>query len=193
MDEMQNTIASTFTAFASQRMAKSLENIARCVEQLSEEQMRCRGGEHENSVVNLLLHLEGNIRQWILSGVAGQPDERDRDAEFAPDAHTSGADALAMLSATIGEARALIEGIPPARLFERLSGHLAGVSALEGVPLIGMLEPSAIQHLAASQGETVLVATAHVFSHLEYHTGQIVLLTKQMMGHDLDLSTPRRR
>ncbi len=192
MDPTQNTIAVTYTAFASQRMAKSLVNIASCVARLSDEQMHHRGGQHENSVVNLLVHLQGNIRQWILSGVAGQQDHRDRDAEFALDLRMSGADALAALRVTITQARAIIEGVSPARLMQTLSAPLAGVQALEGVAPVH-LQFSATEPSGAVQSETVLVAIAHIFSHLEYHTGQIVLLTKQMLGRDLDLSTPSRR
>ena len=190
---MQSTTASTFTAFASQRIAKSLELITSCVSQLSEDQMHFRGGEHENSVINLLVHLEGNIREWILSGVAAQPSVRNRDAEFALDIHISGADAIAALNVTITEARAVIEGVSPTRLMETLSGPLAGVQAIEGVPPVHLVQLLAMQPFDATQSETVLVTIAHIFSHLEYHTGQIVLLTKQKLGRDLDLTTPRRR
>lgn len=191
--ETQRLITSTFESFASERMAKSLEHITRCVEQLSDEQMRSRGGDHENSLLNLLAHLEGNIRQWILSGVAKQQHDRDRDAEFALDVQTRPSDALAALSVTIRDAREIIEGLSPARLMETLSGSLAGVQAIEGVAPLHLQHMPASQRLRAEQSETVLVTIAHTFSHLEYHTGQIVLLTKQMVAHDLDLTTPRRR
>ncbi len=193
MDEIQSTIASTFTAFASQRIAKSLVIISSCISQLSEDQMHFRGGEHENSVINLLVHLEGNIRQWILSGMAEQPDVRDRDAEFALDIQICGADAIAALNATVTKARTVIEGVSPTRLMETLSGPLTGVQAIEGVPPVHLLPSSAIEPIDATQSETVLVTIAHIFSHLEYHAGQIVLLTKQRVGRDLDLTTPRKR
>ena len=191
---MHNRVAQTFTAFAEQRMAKSLKHIAYCVAQLSEEQMHFRAGEHENSVVNLLVHLQGNIRQWILSGIAEQPDARDRDAEFALDLSIGGADALAALQSTITNARAVIRGVSPARLMAPLFGEdFIGVQAIDGVAPVHLHEPSAAQPSSAAQCETVLVGIAHVFSHLEYHAGQIVLLTKQLVGRDLDLTTPRKQ
>ena len=194
MDKVQNGVAQTFTAFAEQRLAKSLEHIAWCVAQLSEEQMHFRAGEHENSVVNLLVHLQGNIRQWILSGVAEQTDARDRDAEFALDLRISGADALAALQSTIADARAVIRDVSPARLMAPLFGDdFVGVQAIEGVGPIYLHEPSAAQPSSSALCETVLVSIAHVFSHLEYHSGQIILLTKQLVGRDLDLTTPRKR
>ena len=136
----------------------------------------------------------GNIRQWILSGVAEQTNARDRDAEFALDLSISGADALAALQSTIADARAVIRGVSPARLMAPLSGdEFLGVQAIEGVAPVHLHEPSAAQLSGAAQCETVLVGIAHVFSHLEYHSGQIVLLTKHLVGRDLDLTTPRKR
>ncbi len=173
-------------------MAKSLVNITRCVAQLSEEQMRFRRGPHENSVANLLVHLEGNIRQWILSGIAEQPSDRDRDAEFALDLTIGGADALAALRVTIDEARAVIEGSSASRLMETLSGDFVGVQAIEGVAPVHLRKQVASQPFGKAQSETVLVAIAHIFSHLEYHSGQIILITKQLVGHDLDFTTPRK-
>jgi uncharacterized damage-inducible protein DinB len=152
-------------------MGKSLGEIERCIAQLSEEQMKARGGDHENSVVNLLLHLEGNIRQWILHGVGEQPDVRTRDAEFALDVQTTGANALAKLRAAIAEARMVIEAVTPERLLETIDP-----------------QPTSMHRHVA-----VLDAIARAFGHLEHHTGQIILLTKQMVGRDLDLSLPRKR
>src|SRR5688572_1464565 len=54
-----------------------------------------RPNEQSNSVGNLLLHLAGNVRQWIVSGLGGAPDTRDRDAEFAA---TSGENSAALLA-----------------------------------------------------------------------------------------------
>ena len=77
-----NPIAETFLAFSVKRMQLSESDINRCIEKLTEEQLFHRGAEHENSIANLLLHLEGNLRQWVLHGIGNQPDVRTRDAEF---------------------------------------------------------------------------------------------------------------
>jgi hypothetical protein len=50
---------------------------------LNAEQIWARGSENENAVGNLVLHLCGNVRQWIIAGVGGSPDVRKRDEEFA--------------------------------------------------------------------------------------------------------------
>lgn len=164
--------AENFLDFSAKKMALCQEEIGKCAERLNEEQMKHRGGEHENSVVNLLLHLEGNIRQWILHGIADQPDVRQRDDEFALDVvFVSGTDALRRLNGTIEEARAVILEVPHARLGE-------------------VIDP---QPTGTWRHATVLEAIYKVVTHLDHHTGQIVLLTKQLVGADLDLSMPRKR
>lgn len=167
----EQAIAAKFVEYSSTRMAKSAGEIARCAEQLTEEQMRQRGGEHENSVINLLLHLEGNIRQWMLHGVAGLPDVRQRDEEFALDMALAGAEALARFQSAVAEARTAIEAVTVARLLE-------------------VIDP---QPTGTYRNPTVLEAIYKCVGHLEHHTGQIILLTKQMARRDLDLSMPRKR
>ena len=79
---MPDQISEIFLSASVKRMQLSEDDINRCLDKLSEEQMWCRGGDHENSIANLLLHLEGNLRQWFLHGIDGQPDVRVRDEEF---------------------------------------------------------------------------------------------------------------
>lgn len=167
----ENVISADFLSFSAKKMQDLHGTISTCLGKLNEEQIWQRGGPHENSVGNLLLHLDGNIRQWILHGVDNQPDVRRRDDEFtlAPSVHSSAA--LANLTATINEARQVIANLPPARLTE-------------------IIDP---QPTGTWRHTTILVAIYKVVSHLEYHVGQIVLLTKQLYGTDLDLSMPRKR
>src|SRR5438876_11140845 len=60
-----------------------LPKIGAAIGRLAEADLWWRPNEASNSIGNLMLHLAGNIRQWIVSGVGGAPDERDRAAEFA--------------------------------------------------------------------------------------------------------------
>ena len=81
---MDQTVATHFIAYSRRRLAKEyLPKIQRCVQELSEEDIWWRAHETDNSIGNLLLHLSGNIRQWIISGVGGMPDTRNRAGEFA--------------------------------------------------------------------------------------------------------------
>ena len=67
-----NEVAQAFiTEARSHLLADYLPKIERCLERLSDEQVWWHANEHSNSVGNLLLHLEGNARQWIVSGVGG--------------------------------------------------------------------------------------------------------------------------
>jgi len=127
--------------------------IRRCLDELPADALWRRSDEHSNSVGNLLLHLAGNVRQWIVSSVGGAPDARRRSEEFAA---CDGADAevlFAALRATLADADAVIASLTPAQLLERRT--------IQGREV------------------TVLDAVYHVVEHFALHTGQIILLTKR--------------
>lgn len=144
-------------------------NMKVCLGKLTDEQIWMRGGAHENAVGNLVLHLCGNIRQWVMHGVGGKDDVRVRDAEFSADGGQTGAALAEMFLATLAEAREVIASLPAERLIERTS------------PQQGRPEAS------------VLEAIYQVVAHAHEHTGQVILLTKQMVATDLDLTLPRPR
>lgn len=111
-----------------------------------------RPNESSNSAGNLVLHLAGNVRQWVVSGIGGHPDVRQRNAEFA--------------------AR---EGMQAAGLLEHLEGTLAEVDRV-----LASLSPDALGEPRRIQGRdtTVFTALYHVVEHFSTHTGQIVYLAK---------------
>ena len=78
-------VGELFLTFSRERLQLLASRIADCLGRLSDEQIWQRGSEVENSVANLVLHLCGNVRQWIISGVGGQADIRQRDEEFSRD------------------------------------------------------------------------------------------------------------
>jgi len=166
-----DAVAASFLAFSAKRMKLSQDEVSRCLDKLNEEQIWHRGGDYENSIGNLLLHLEGNIRQWILHGVDNQPDVRQRDEEFSltPSIHSTVA--RAGFNGTLEEAADVIAMLNPERL-------------------LAIVDP---QPNGTWRHCTILEAIFKVVSHLEMHTGQIILLTKQLLATDLDLSMPRKR
>jgi hypothetical protein len=166
-----NPVADNFLAFAAKRMKLSQDEVSRCLDRLSEKQIWHRGGDYENSIGNLLLHLEGNMRQWILHGIDNQPDVRERDTEFSltPSIHSTVA--RAGFNATLEEAAAVITALDPERL-------------------LTIVDP---QPTGTWRHCPILEAIFKVVSHVEMHTGQIILLTKQLLATDLDLSMPRQR
>src|ERR1700691_4279386 len=83
VSEMPDTIANLFLEFSNDRLQLFTSRIVDCIGRLSNEQIWARGSENESSIGNLVLHLCGNVQQWIVSGVGGESDVRDRDSEFA--------------------------------------------------------------------------------------------------------------
>ena len=166
-----DAVAKAFVEFAIKRMELSERNLLRCVQKLSEEQLWARGGEWENSVANLLLHLEGNVRQWILHGIGGQPDVRERDTEFSLSASIPKAELVARFEATLAEARTLIAALTSERLLE----------------VIDPQPGSTWRHVK------IVEAVMQVSGHLQEHLGQVVMRTKQLVQGDLDLTMPRKR
>jgi uncharacterized damage-inducible protein DinB len=128
--------------------------IRLAVELLSTEQLWWHPNEASNSVGNLLLHLAGNVRQWIVSGVGGAADTRRRAAEFAARDGSHAHELLAALDATLDEVDAVLATLTPAVLMERR--HIQGRDLV------------------------VLDAVFHVVEHFSYHVGQIVLVTKML-------------
>lgn len=155
-----NDIAHAFIAQARRHLSDEyLPKIERCLERLNDEQVWRRAGDNSNSIGNLLLHLEGNVRQWVVSGIGGAKDTRQRDGEFA-----------ARESAT-SEA-----------LIERLRATL-----LEADAALARIDPDALAEHRIIQGKqvSILEAVFHAVEHFSGHTGQIILLTKMLTGDDL--------
>jgi len=126
--------------------------IRLAVEALSDEAVWWRANEQSNSVGNLLLHLNGNVRQWMLGGVGRQPDTRRRAAEFAARTGPAASVLLADLDRTLDEVDRVLAGLTDASL----------------------LEPRTIQ----GRNLSVLAAIFHVVEHFSQHLGQIILMAK---------------
>ena len=136
-----------------------LPKIERCLEKLTDEQIWWRANEESNSIGNLILHLCGNARQWIVSGVGSQPDARVRDAEFAQRDVIGRDELLNLLRSTLADVESVLRNLDPSTLLERrkIQGH--DVDLLEAI--------------------------FHVTEHFSMHTGQIIMLTKMITGSDL--------
>lgn len=129
------------------------------IEALTQEQVWWRPNVASNSIGNLLLHLNGNVRQWLVSSFNRHPDRRDRPAEFAAKAGAAPAELLATLGATLDEARTV----------------LARLTAQD------LLAPMEIQGYHV----TGLVAVYQVVEHFGLHYGQIVYIAKALQAKDL--------
>jgi uncharacterized damage-inducible protein DinB len=129
-----------------------LPKIKQCVASLPDEEIWRRANQSSNSIGNLLLHLAGNVRQWIVGGVGEEDVERDRAGEFAARGGASSADLIANLERAVAEADSVLAKLSADDLGRRC--------------------------LIQDRDKTVLEAIYHVVEHFAMHTGQIVLLTK---------------
>lgn len=136
-----------------------LPKIRRCIEEIQDEDVWWRPGSRSNSIGNLILHLDGNVRQWVVSGIGGEPDVRERQQEFAADGGLGRRDLLALLERTLLDVDGVLERFDAERLLERrmIQGH--DVSVLE--------------------------ALYHAVEHFGMHTGQIIYITKLRTSRDL--------
>jgi uncharacterized damage-inducible protein DinB len=164
---MHEDIATLFLGFSNRKLTLMNENLVSCLDRLTERQVWAKDGDHENSIANLILHLVGNMRQWILHGIRGDADIRTRDDEFETANTMTKAELLALFANIAAECRDTIATLPHERLTETIHPQDRTVSVLEAI--------------------------AQVTGHVQQHLGQIILLTKQLTAADLDLTMPRRR
>jgi len=166
-----NAIADAFLDYSSSRLLALQKVIGACCDKLSDEQMLHREGDFDNSVANLLLHLAGNMRQWVMHGIAEHPDVRTRDAEFSLTPDETPAEARRIFDTTIVEAAEILAAVDPARLLE-------------------VIDP---QPNGTWRNPTILQAIYKVVGHVDHHAGQIITATKRLTASDLNLSMPRAR
>jgi len=136
-----------------------LPKIRRSLERLSQEDLWWRPNSASNSMGNLILHLAGNARQWVVAGIGGAPDIRERQAEFDRDGGMTADDLLGHLEESLRDVDAVLADLPEESLGEE----------------------RVIQGLSV----TVLRALYHVVEHFSMHTGQILYLAKLRSGMDL--------
>jgi uncharacterized damage-inducible protein DinB len=132
--------------------------IHKCLDLISEEQLWYRNNENVNSVGNLILHLCGNITQYICSGILREKDERVRDKEFVPNQALSISQVLSILDHTLENIDQKLDKITPEML-------------LTNYEVQGFSE----------NGTSILV---HVTEHFSYHVGQITYLIKMLNNVD---------
>jgi uncharacterized damage-inducible protein DinB len=153
------TLDRHFIDYSCDKLKQLSSRIEDCLGKLTYEQVWTRSGDHDNSIGNLVLHLCGNVGQWIGTGIGGRPDTRDRDAEFAALGGHQASELGATLRGAIADAIAILLTLDAASL----------------------LETREIQNYRV----TVLEAVYHVVEHFAEHTGQILFATKLLTGQDL--------
>lgn len=133
--------------------------IEECLALLTDDQVWWRPNDSSNSIGNLILHLCGNSRQWIISGLGNTPDSRLRDEEFAQRVVIPRSELLSHLRQTLVEVESVLNTLNPDTLLEKRKIQGNDVDVLEAI--------------------------FHVTEHFSMHTGQIILLTKLIRSKDL--------
>ena len=159
MPQYINSVPEEFKEQSIIRMDEYLVKIEKCLDDLEDKDIWLRPNEASNSIGNQILHLCGNITQYIIAGFGFEKDLRDRDREF----HVRG-------------------GMSKSELFGRLFGVVQRAKKV-----IGDLEPDTLQKIRSVQGFNLsgIGIVIHVVEHFSYHTGQIVFWTKLMKNLDL--------
>jgi uncharacterized damage-inducible protein DinB len=146
-----------------------LPRIERAVEGVPTEHVWWRANPQSNSIGNLILHLNGNVRQWIISGLGGEKDMRTRQREFEAQTCADVSELLRELRTTVEGADRVLANVDPSTLLQR-----RGIQSYD---------------------VTVMQAIYAVVEHFSMHTGQIILLAKTFKGdlgfYDLSDGEPR--
>jgi hypothetical protein len=149
-------LAAAVGAAAARELESALERIKHCLGQLTDAQVWRRSQPGLNSIGNLILHLCGNLRQWIIAGVGGAPDVRNRPAEFAEQRLVPKEEMMRSLEAVVEEAKRILTGVDARQLTE--------VRRIQGFDLTG---------------------TAAIFDsvpHFRGHTQEIIHMTRSQLG-----------
>jgi hypothetical protein len=150
------TVGRAYIEVARRHMADRVGRIKHCVDQLDDSQVWWRPDESMNSIANILLHLCGNLRQWIISGVGNVPDVRDRPGEFSERALIPKFALIARLDAVIAEADTTLAALDEAQL----------------------LVPRRVQGF----DETVMSTIWESLTHLSGHMQEIIYITRLQLG-----------
>jgi len=151
-----------YTEFITQsihRIEINLPRIEKCLNELSDGDVWKRPNGSSNSVGNLILHLCGNITQYIISSLGGKEDKRKRDEEFSAEGGITKAELLSKITNVVNGSINIIRNIS--------EDDLLRVSTVQGFEMSGIAK------------------IIHVTEHLSYHTGQIVSWTKLLKDKDM--------
>jgi hypothetical protein len=138
------------------RMRTWLDRAIHCIDQLDETQVWYRPNASSNAIGNLVLHLVGNLRQWILGGIDNQPDTRDRPLEFKTTYGYSKNQLRNLLKHTVEQCCKAVQEMPASRVTER--------KRIQGVDV------------------TLAHAVVMAVSHLGLHVGQIQYIGKMLLS-----------
>jgi len=155
----KSQLAAEFIDQAALRLEENHPRIEKCLNELEEDDIWKRPNTSSNSVGNLILHLCGNMTQYIISSLGETEDTRERDKEFSAQSGYNKAELMDRLKSTVNQSIQVIQGLAEEDLLK--------VRSVQG-----------FNH----SGIGIII---HVVEHYSYHTGQIAYWTKLLKDKDL--------
>lgn len=149
-------LASAIGFEASHELGQAIKKIEHCLNQLTDDQVWWRPDESQNSIGNLILHLCGNLRQWVVSGLGGTKDDRDRPQEFSERDPIPKSDLMARLDAAVTESTSILSGLA--------SSEWLRVRRIQDFDVTG------------------LAAIFRTVPHFRGHTQEIIFRTRCLLG-----------
>jgi len=157
---MAKTASELFLEFSRNKLRTQYwPRLRSCVESLTDEQIWWRPNASSNSIGNLVLHLNGNMRQWLVTSFNRAADQRDRPTEFATENGIAGPALVQTLGATVDQGLAVLDRLTESELLAEYD--------IQGYHVTG------------------LAAVYQVIEHFGLHYGQIVYVTKMLRDQDL--------
>ena len=160
MPATDSQLATHFLKFSRQKLlGQYWPRLQKAVESLTDEQVWWRPNPASNSIGNLILHLNGNVTQWLVDSFNRDEDKRNRPAEFAAEGGITAAELIAKLGVTMARAAQVLDRLTVEELlapYEIQGYHVHGLDAIY-----------------------------QVVEHFGLHYGQIIYITKALTGRDL--------
>jgi len=153
---MNDEIGVAFIAAAREVLSEGMRKIEHCVRQLNQDQVWWRGRNDMNSIANLMLHLAGNLRQWLVVGVGGGKDVRNRPGEFSDRSNRPKDEVLGKLATTVAEADKVLAGLK--------AGELVSRRRIQGYDT------------------NVIAAIMDTTAHFRGHVQEIIHITREQVG-----------
>ncbi len=151
-----NLLRRPFVRESHEAVDQELRRVGHCLGQLNDDEVWWQPAPEVNSIGTIICHLCGNLRQWFVHGIAGEPDVRDRQAEFAETGHVSKAELLDQLTSVIEQVHAVLDNVD--------GDVLLGERRIQGFDMTG------------------LSAIYSTVTHLEGHALQIAYITHLRLG-----------
>lgn len=156
---MINTWHQDFKDNAIFRLEENVRMISIALSKVVEEELWTKQNQSLNTLGNQLLHICGNMTQYIVSGLGGNPDERNRDEEFSIEDGFTKDELLQRLLLTVQTSTTIIDDATPENLLKKRK--------VQGFDLSG------------------IGIVLHAVEHFSYHTGQIAMQVKLVIDQPL--------